>query len=318
MFATSAGSAIKLGIVGFGKIAQDQHFPALRDNPAYQLKAVADPGGNAPEGVAHFPTLEAMLEAVPDLDAVSLCVPPSVRYSLACRALAQDKHVMLEKPPGTTLGEVDALRRQAESAGKTLFAAWHSRFAPAVEPARAWLASQKVRRVEIEWKEDVRVWHPNQDWIWEPGGMGVFDPGINGLSIATAILADGFFLRQGVLEVPSNRQTPIAANLSFESIAGYPVTASFDSRQTGPQLWDIHVITEEGRLTLSKGGSQLFIDGTLRHDDEEREYPGLYQRFAELVDSASIEVDTTPLQHVADAFLLSERMTVDPFYWHKS
>lgn len=308
---------IKIAIVGFGKIARDQHYPALIDNPAYRLVAVASPDGAGPEDVARFDTLEAMLDAVPDLDAVTLCVPPSVRYALATKALARGLHVMLEKPPGTTLSEVAALQRQAESTGKTLFAAWHSRFAPAVESARAWLVKRSVRNVEIEWKEDVRVWHPGQDWIWEPGGMGVFDPGINGLSIATAILGERFFLRKGVLEIPANRQTPIAADLRFESAKGYPVAAVFDSRQTGPQLWDIHVTTDQGRLTLSKGGSQMFVDDELQHEAEEREYPGLYQHFAELIGSAGSEVDVTPLQHVADAFLLSERLSVDPFYWEE-
>jgi D-galactose 1-dehydrogenase len=42
--------------------------------------------------------------------------------------------------------------------------------------------------VNVIWREDVRVWHPGQDWIWQPGGLGVFDPGINALSIITHIL----------------------------------------------------------------------------------------------------------------------------------
>lgn len=311
-------SSIRIGIVGFGKIAQDQHYPALAENAAFDVSAVVSPEGSAPAGVAHYSTLEQMLDAIPELDAVTLCVPPSARYALASQALARGKHVMLEKPPGATLSEVDALQSQAASAGKTLFAAWHSRFAPAVDHARAWLAHREIRDVEIEWKEDVRVWHPNQDWIWELGGMGVFDPGINGLSIATAILADRFFLRHGTLAVPVNRQTPIAADLSFASVAGYLVNATFDFRQTGPQRWDIHVMTDKGRMTLSKGGSQMFVDGELQHEAEEREYPGLYQRFADLIDSGSADVDVTPLRHVADAFLLCPRTSVEPFYWDVS
>ena len=50
-----------------------------------------------------------------------------------------------------------------------------------------WLAGRTIRRVECTWKEDVRVWHPGQAWIWEPG-IGVFDPGINALSVLTRIL----------------------------------------------------------------------------------------------------------------------------------
>ncbi|MEQ5833650.1 Gfo/Idh/MocA family oxidoreductase [Marinobacter sp. NFXS9] len=307
-------SAIKIGIVGFGKIARDQHLPALNANPAYELVAVASPSSTS-DSLPHFASMTAMLESMPEIDAVALCVPPTVRYSLASEALARGKHVLLEKPPGATLAEVHELERQALEAGRTLFASWHSRHAPAVEPAREWLQWRRIVGVDIEWKEDVCVWHPGQDWIWQPGGMGVFDPGINALSIATAILDDAFFFREGVLAVPDNRHAPIAADLSFASAGGYPVNAAFDFRQKGPQSWDIHVEAEGGSLTLSKGGSQLFIDGALQFEAPEQEYPGLYRHFAELIESGRHDVDVSPLRHVSDAFLLGRRVIVDPFHW---
>ena len=58
----------------------------------------------------------------------------------------------------------------------------------------------------------MRRWHPGQAWIWEPGGFGVFDPGINALSIATSIFAP-FFLTAARLDFPENRDAPIAAAL---------------------------------------------------------------------------------------------------------
>ncbi len=119
---------------------------------------------------------------------MALCTPPQVRHGLARQALEAGKHVMLEKPPGATLSEVEDLRQVAEAQGVTLQATWHSRYAPAVAPARDWLAGKTITAARINWREDVRVWHPGQDWIWEPGGLGVFDPGINALSIATAVL----------------------------------------------------------------------------------------------------------------------------------
>ncbi|TBW55997.1 Gfo/Idh/MocA family oxidoreductase [Marinobacter halodurans] len=309
-------SAIRIGIVGFGKIARDQHLPALNDNPAYELVAVASPS-RVPDSLPHYTSMTAMLDAVPEMDAVALCVPPAVRYGLASEALARGCHVLLEKPPGATLAEVGELERQARVADRTLFASWHSRHAPAVAPAREWLKSRRIIGVDIEWKEDVCVWHPGQDWIWEPGGMGVFDPGINALSIATAILDEPFFFREGVLAVPDNRQAPIAADLGFASAAGYPVNAAFDFRQQGPQIWDIHIETDGGKLTLSKGGSQLLVDGELQLEAPEQEYPGLYQRFAELIGRGEHDVDASPLRHVADAFLLGRRVIVDPFHWQR-
>src|SRR3546814_17388382 len=114
-----------------------------------------------------------------------------------------------------------------------------SRYAPGVAPARAWLAERHIRRVDIVWKEDVRRWHPGQQWIWEPGGFGVFDPGINALSIATRILPRHFYLRDGLLEIPSNLAAPIAAELQMVGIDGAPVHIFFDWRQQGPLPLDI-------------------------------------------------------------------------------
>ncbi|GHB00420.1 Gfo/Idh/MocA family protein [Modicisalibacter luteus] len=304
---------IKIGIVGLGKIARDQHLPALAANPDFELVAVASRNASL-EDAANFATLEEMLAGVPELDAVSLCTPPTVRYGQARQALQAGKHVMLEKPPGATLSEVEDLTRLAEASPGSLFATWHSRHAPTVAPARKWLASRQISKVHIEWKEDVRVWHPGQRWIWEPGGMGVFDPAINALSIVTAILPRSFFLREGTLKVPENCQAPIAAKLRFSDSEETPITADLDFLQTGPQTWDIHIETDAGNLTLRKGGSQMFIDDRLEHEAPEQEYPGLYARFAELVARCESEVDVAPLRHVADAFLLGRRETVAPFH----
>ncbi|TWI58571.1 D-galactose 1-dehydrogenase [Pseudomonas duriflava] len=302
---------IKIALVSFGKIARDQHLPALRNNPDYQLLAIASRNASL-DGVAHYKTLEELLEAMPELDAVSLCAPPSVRYEQARLALSRGKHVFLEKPPGATLSEVEALTKQAKTAGVTLFASWHSRYAQGVAPAKAWLAERTIKAVQINWKEDVRVWHPGQAWIWEPGGMGVFDPAINALSIVTHILPKPFFLKEAALQVPSNCQMPIRAQLAFDS-DGVPIQADLDFLQTGPQTWDIHVDTDAGRLTLSKGGSQLYINGQLEQEGPDEEYPGLYVRFAELIRSGQSDVDVAPLQHVADAFMYGRRELVEPF-----
>lgn len=305
-------SDFTLGLVGVGKIVRDQHMPALLATPDCRLLASADPHASLP-GVPGYADMATMLDAHPELDAVAICTPTHLRHSQARLALLRGKHVLLEKPPGATLSEVEDLVGVAVKQGVTLFAAWHSRFAPGVAQAREWLCDRHIRHVEIVWKEDVRVWHPGQTWIWQPGGMGVFDPGINALSIATAILPQAFFLQQARLLVPGNRQTPIAAELRFADPHGAVIEADFDFRQSGPPTWDIHVETDAGRLSLTKGGCQLCIDGRLVLERQEREYAGLYARFGELIANGQREVDVSPLRHVADAFLYAHRESVDDF-----
>lgn len=303
---------LRIAIVGFGKIARDQHAPAIAAVEGTVLAAVADPHASLP-GVPHAPTLEALLRDGPPIDAVAVCTPPQVRRAQAAIALAAGKHVLLEKPPGATVAEIGPLLSAAVSAKRTLFATWHSRFAPAVEPMRLLLAGRRITAVRIVWKEDVRVWHPGQDWIWQPGGLGVFDPGINALSILTRILPQPLFVTSADLAFPGNRAAPIAATLSLSDASGLPISAEFDFRQTGPQSWDIHVDTDKGPVVLSAGGAKLSDGGDQRIDAIKAEYAALYRRFAELAAVGESDVDLAPLQLVADAFLLGRRRTVEPF-----
>ena len=303
---------LRIAIVGFGKIARDQHVPAIAATEGAVLAAIASRNASL-AGVPHVATLDQLLRDGPPVDAVALCTPPQVRHAQAAMALAAGKHVMLEKPPGATVGEIKPLVIAATSAQRTLFATWHSRFAPAVEPARQLLAGRQVTAIRISWKEDVRVWHPGQDWIWQPGGLGVFDPGINALSILTRVLPQPLFVTAAELAFPANRDAPIAATLALGDAEGLPISAEFDFRQTGPQSWDIHFDTDGGPVTLSSGGARLTAGGRQLVDAADAEYAGLYRRFLELAAKGESDVDLAPLQLVADAFLLGRRRTVEPF-----
>ncbi|MEG3163372.1 Gfo/Idh/MocA family oxidoreductase [Sphingomonas sp. PB2P19] len=306
---------IRLAVVGMGKIAHDQHLPAIAANPDFELVATVSRHGEATGGLPFFTTIEDLATSGLLVDAVALCTPPQVRRAIAMTAIAKGWHVFLEKPPGATLSDVVALGEAADSAGVSLFASWHSRYAAGVEPARAWLAERTITKATITWREDVRVWHPGQHWIWEPGGFGVFDPGINALSIATHILPHAFCVEQAELDVPANCAAPIAARVDFRDTRGTGIAMDLDFRQEGPQSWDIVVETDAGTLTLAKGGGELSLPGgetpigTARHG----EYSGLYARFAEIVHAGMSDVDIAPLRLVADAFLRGRHIQVEPF-----
>lgn len=308
---SSGKSPIRIGIVGVGKIVRDQHLPALARDKDYSLVAAASPHATV-DGIQNFKTIGEMLAAT-ELDAVSLCMPPQVRYDAARAALEAGKHVFLEKPPGATVSEVEDLKALAQEKGVSLFASWHSRYAPAVEAARTFLAGTTARKASFIWKEDVRKWHPGQAWIWEAGGFGVFDPFINCLSIVTHILPP-LHITRAELDFPENRDAPVAARMAFAGSNGLAADAEIDWLQTGPQSWDIVVETDAGKMTLSNGGAKLAIDGRVVHEEPEQEYPMLYRRFAEIVHAGKSDVDIAPLQHVADAFMLGRRNAVEAFF----
>jgi D-galactose 1-dehydrogenase len=306
-----------IGIIGFGKIARDQHVPAIAATPEFDLVAVSNVGsGVAPDGVRSFASFDEMLKSVADLDVVSICTPPGPRRSIAAACLAAGKHVLLEKPPAGTVTEVGDIARHAEAAGKIAFTTYHAQHNAAVKRAADTLAGKTLKSLHVTWKEDLRRWHPGQDWIMAAGGFGIFDPGINALSILTRILPQPVFVDAAELFFPANRQAPIAANLTFSTIlaTGGELVAVFDWRQTGEQIWSIEVEVADGtKLTLADGGSQLQINGELPFVGPADEYHDIYKEFAQLLDTAQSRVDAAPFQLVADAFMLGKRTEVETF-----
>ncbi len=157
--------SLRVAIVGFGKIAVDQHVPAIAMTKGVELVAVASRNARL-DGVTNYRDIESLIAHEEQLDAIVLCQPPQARFDAACLALRSGKHVFLEKPPGATVSEVEALIELAARSEVTLFASWHSRFAAGVATAKQWMAERTIKNISIAWKEDVRHWHPGQEWIW--------------------------------------------------------------------------------------------------------------------------------------------------------
>jgi predicted dehydrogenase len=307
--------ALRIGLLGIGKIARDQHIPALLADRSFELVACASRNASV-DGVANYPDLESMLAGSPGLDCISICTPPQAHFDAALTALRAGCHVMLEKPPTATTRQISLLADEARRRDRTLFQSWHSRFAASVDAARDWVRTRQLTGGKITWKEDVHHWHPGQKWIWEPGGFGVFDPGINALSVLTEVLSKDVCVQSATLEFPENQQAPIAAGLGMRTEDGIAIVAEFDFRQKGEQSWDIELTTTTGRIKLSNGGATLAIDGqtVTRDAGLAGEYPRLYQRFAKLCAESRSDVDWRPFQLVADAFLIGERRIVAPHH----
>jgi D-galactose 1-dehydrogenase len=307
--------AVKLAIIGLGKIAHDQHLPCVAKNRDFELAAVVSSRGGL-EGVPSFKTLGELIASGIRLDAASLCMPPGPRFAAARDCLAAGFNLLLEKPPAPTVGEIQALAELGRRAGKAVFTTWHSQYNAAVDEAKRLLSGKTVTRLHVEWKEDVRYWHPGQEWIWEPGGFGVFDPGINAFSIVTKIMPEPVFVETAVLETPANRATPIAARIGFKPswTSEARLSADLDWRQTGEQSWNIDVETSDGlKLQLRKGGTELYLHGKMAIAEPSAEYEAIYAHFASLLKSKTSHVDVAPLQLVSDCMMMGRRVETAAF-----
>lgn len=304
---------IRVGIIGLGKIALEEHVPALRANASYELAACVGTHQRL-ANLPFFRSVDEMLDHGPELDAVAICTPPQAHFDAAKAALQHKKHVLLEKPPCPTVDEFDQLIDMARRHDCTLFQTWHARETAAVDAAASWLKPRQVLRGQVVWKEDVRQWHPRQTWIWKEGGFGVLDAGINAVSILTKILPDDIYVEGAHLLVPSNCESPIAAAVVFRTGNGALIDAEFDFRHRVTQTRSIDLDTDGGALNLARHGAELGIGGSpVSLGSQQQEYAALYRRFAKLVARHESDADKRPLELVIDIFRQAERSTIEPF-----
>lgn len=308
----------KIAVIGVGKIAQDQHLPVIEASEHFELAATVSTRGIAHKGLPVFKTPAELYAALPEIDLVSICTPPGVRHAYVREALAAGKDVMMEKPPTTTISELDDLIATAERQGRVLYQTWHSQYNPAVDRAKQILADEGVASARIDWRESVRKWHPEQDWVWEPGGFGVCDPGINALSIFTKVMPFPAFVESAKLTFPANRQTPVDVEIGFKSAEAHQpqLSAGFNWLEESGEIWTIRFETMTGKeVKLEGGGRTLRVDGAVVLEHGDGEYAAMYAHFADLLARGQSDVDAAPLRLMADVFLLGARENGPDFEW---
>lgn len=302
---------IPIAIIGFGKIAADQHVPSIHGNNRFELVATSSRSGQGLE--KSFTDWRELIRTMEGLQAVAITTPPGPRFEIARECILAGLHCLLEKPPSAGLAEIAELDCLAQGRQVTLFTTWHAQHHSTVQAAANALAEKRIKSMDILWHEDVHKWHPGQQWIWEPGGFGVFDPGINGLSIATRIFPGALVVQSADLHVPENAQTPIAADIVFSSPeADGPLRASLDWRRSEGEEWTITCQTSDGTtVRLEDGGARLLINGEEQVDQGPGEYPDIYKTFADLIDERRSLVDVAPMRLVADCLLVGRTVRTE-------
>jgi D-galactose 1-dehydrogenase len=284
----------------------------------FSLAACVSTRGTGHGDVPVFKTPAELYRAMPEVKLVAICTPPGVRHAYVRDAIDAGKDVLLEKPPTPTITEFQDLVAYGEKKKRVLFQTWHSRYNAAVDAARLILKDEGVASVRIDWRESVRKWHPGQEWVWEPGGFGVCDPGINAMSIFTRIMPFPVFVESAKLRFPANRQTPVDVEIVFKSGQKHQpqMSAGFNWLEESGEIWTIAIETRKGtQLKLEKGGTVLQVNERETVANPSEEYEAIYERFAKLLKKGKSEMDGSPLLLIGDAFLLGARENVDEFHW---
>ncbi|HEV8639278.1 MAG TPA: Gfo/Idh/MocA family oxidoreductase [Chloroflexota bacterium] len=127
---------LRVGVIGCGRIALEQHLPAYRalaEDGLARLVGVSDvePGraerAAAPYGVPAFGSAAELIEAARP-EVVSVATHPSSHRDLVGAALAAGCHVLCEKPIAIDLAEAHAMVAAAERAGRLLSVCFEYRY----------------------------------------------------------------------------------------------------------------------------------------------------------------------------------------------
>lgn len=133
--------SVGIAVVGTGRVGIS-HIEGVRAMPGVaRLAAVVDANAPLGQGVAQrygakwYASIEAAL-ADSEVQAVVVCLPHDVHAPVALAAMAGGRHVLIEKPLGISLAEVDTLNDAAARHGVVLMAGHSRRFFRALQVAR--------------------------------------------------------------------------------------------------------------------------------------------------------------------------------------
>ncbi len=149
---------LRVAAVGLGWVALHRHIPALNRSPAFSLVGVVDRHNGLAAQIAQKQSLRfhAQTDNLNDVawldhvDAVTIAAPPAAHARLVLAALAQGKHVLVEKPFAMTLSEGEAMAAAAQQAHKTLCIVHNFQFGRAAQKLRRDLACGRlgsIRRI---------------------------------------------------------------------------------------------------------------------------------------------------------------------------
>jgi predicted dehydrogenase len=158
---TKEPRCLKLGVLGCGPVAQIAHLDACRKARNAELYAVCDVAGDLRERVAavHRPRVayadyDAML-ADPEVEAVIIAIADGFHVAAALEAIAAGKHVLVEKPLGTTVESCRELRDRAQGVNLVVQVGNNRRFDPGIAFARRFIADEMGERIALKsWYHD--------------------------------------------------------------------------------------------------------------------------------------------------------------------
>lgn len=251
-------TSVRWGILSTANIAVKAVMPAIRDSHNGHIAAIASRDLTrarrtiatvAPDARA-YGDYDSLLED-PDIEAVYIPLPNSMHAEWAVRAAEHGKHILCEKPLGTTPEEVRRIIAASRAAGVLLLEAFMYRFHPQIQWALDQIAQGAIgepRLVRSAFAFDIRGHPENIRLVASLAGGSLMDVGCYPLNFCRAIFGRGPQTVAARVAIPdgSEVERTVSAILDFGDGRLGMIDCSFDL----PWHQFAEVVGDEGRLIV--------------------------------------------------------------------
>ena len=188
-------SALRIGVVGAGAIAQVAHLPVLARLKGVEVAGVCDSDLPKAQALAARFGIRDSFDDIEDLlsyakpDGVVLCTPNHLHEVHVLTALSAGAHVLCERPLALSAAGAEKILAARQRAGRVVMVGMNHRFRSDVQAVRAFVRGGELgalKMVRAGWY----VFRPSRagpDWRRrrpESGGGAMFDLGLPLLDLA--------------------------------------------------------------------------------------------------------------------------------------
>ena len=344
---------IKIGIIGVGNISES-HIAGYRACENAELYAFCDIDENKlqEKGKKHgvsrlFTSVDEMLGACPEIDAVSVCTWNVNHKPCTIAALNAGKHVLCEKPMAMNAEEALEMIEASKKNGKKLMVGFVRRFGNDTAVTKDFIEAGSVGDIYYSKATYLRRngcpggWFGNKE---KSGGGPLIDLGVHVIDLVRYLMGcpkpvsvygatfdnigkrsylkdtPGYVVRSGAVEEPHNVEDMATALIRFDNGAVLSVEASFN----------MHRKTNVGTIELfgTKGGVKLdpefelytemndYLANVTLNKQTALSFDGLFENeikyfvnaVANDIDVSSIAEDGYTLMQILDAIYESARL----------
>ncbi len=257
---------LRVGIVGCGSIAR-AHALGYHDNARVELVGVTDIDTARAEAFAarHATTAyhsrRELLDRQPDL--VSVATPPGTHTELTVELLEAGCSVLLEKPPTTTLADMDVLAAAEERSSGSVYVVFQHRHGSGARRAHRLLRSgalgtPRVAVCETLWYRPDSYFEPEWrgNWAGEGGGP-TLGHGIHQIDLLLHLM--------GPWETLDARAARLARPVEFEDVSLAMVT--FANGAVGTVVTSLLSPRELSRIRVDTDGGTLEVNHVYGYRD---------------------------------------------------